>query len=335
MTPRLLRSALHRRDAARGFTLIELMVAMLLGLVVMAGVGSVFLSNQRVYRTNRALSDVQDNSRAAFELLARDIRNAGLTACSNSGRVANVLNIGPVNGGTTWWGNWNNAVRGFEGNDADVAAGTGDADRIAGQASLQLLGGDDTSYSVASHDPSTATFALNEASTDLAAGDVFIVCDYDHAAIFKSNSYSATAKTIGHATTGGNCSTGLGFPTSCGSANFYTFGANAYVTRLNVSDWYVGKNPAGTRSLYRLGRAGGTPTRQEMVRGVSDMQLRYHQSDLAGTPFVKASDVTNWGNVNAVRATLTMQSADEHASTSNTSLVRSFTVTTTVRNRVL
>lgn len=90
----------------RGFTLIELMVAMLLGLVVIAGVGSVFLSNQRVYRTNRALSDVQDSSRVAFELLARDVRNAGLTACSNSGRISNVLNAGPNAGGTAWWADW-------------------------------------------------------------------------------------------------------------------------------------------------------------------------------------------------------------------------------------
>ena len=68
------------------------MVAMLLGLIVVGGVVSVFLANQRSYRTNQALGDVQDSSRIAFEMMARDIRNAGLTGCSNNGRVANVLN---------------------------------------------------------------------------------------------------------------------------------------------------------------------------------------------------------------------------------------------------
>lgn len=323
-----------RRSAMRGFTLIELMVAMLLGLVVMAGVGSVFLSNQRVYRTNRALSDVQDSSRIAFELLARDIRNAGLTACSNNGRVSNVLNIGPANKGATWWGDWNNAIRGFEGNDPDVAAGTSARDRVAGTASLQLLGGDDTSYSVASHDSSGAQFTLNEASADPIAGDVFIVCDYDHAAIFKSSSYNAKAKTVGHATEGGNCTAGLGFPTSCDTANVYTFGANAYMTRLNVADWYIGVNGDGGTSLYRLGRSGGSPQRDEMVRGVTAMQLQYHQQDLAGDAFVTANKVTNWKNVTAVRATLTMRSDDPRSGTNNAPISRQFTATTTLRNRV-
>ncbi len=322
-----------RRADARGFTLIELMVAMLLGLVVMAGVGSVFLSNQRVYRTNQALSDVQDSARVAFELLARDIRNAGLTACSNSARVANVLNDGPAGGGTAWWANWNNAIRGYAGNDPVVAAGNGERDRVAGTHSLQLLGGDDTSYSVASHDSTTAQFLLNEGSADAKAGDVFIVCDYDHAAIFKSSMVSANGKTVGHGTAGDNCSAGLGFPTSCGTANVYTYGANAYLTRLNVSDWYVGRNNDGGTSLYRFSRSGTVFDRQEMVRGVTGIQLSYHQDGLASA-YVDAANVTDWNRVSAVRATLSMRSNDKRASTSGTALERSFTVTTTLRNRV-
>lgn len=333
MTRRSFRS-FRRRSVAGGFTLVELMVAMVLGLVVIAGAGSVFLSNQRVYRTNRALSDVQDSTRLAFELLARDIRHAGLTACSNSARVANVLKGGPAAGGATWWANWNNAVRGYAGNDPVVAAGNGEGDRVANTHSLQLLGGDSASHSVASHDPTTAQFVLNEADPDYLAKDVFIVCDYDHAAIFQSSAYSASAKTVGHATTADNCSTGLGFPTSCGTANFYTFGSNAYLTRLNVADWYIGRNPDGGTSLYRFGRAGGGAlTRQEMVRGVTNLQLTYHQDGLA-TPFVEAASVTNWNNVSAVRATLSMRSNDTHASTANTAITRDMTMTTTLRNRV-
>ena len=337
MTPRPRALLVHRRAVARGFSLIELMIALLLGLIVMAGVGSVFISNQRVYQTNKALSDVQDSARVAFELLARDIRHAGLTACSNSARVANVLNIGPAYSGSAatpaWWGNWSNAVRGYAGDDKEVASGKAAGDRVAGEPSLQLLGGDETSYSVASHDSTNAQFTLNEASTELNNGDVFIVCDYDHAAIFKASSYSASAKTIGHATTAGNCSIGLGYPSSCGTANFYTFGANAYLTRLNVADWYVGNNPDGGMSLYRLGRAGGSPTREEMVRGVTGLQLVYHEGNQAA--FVDATKVSNWGAVNAVRATVTTQGGNARAGTNNAPLSRQFSVTTTLRNRVL
>ena len=46
---------LSQRRADAGFTLVELMIALVLGLVVVAGVGSVFLANQNAYRTNVAL----------------------------------------------------------------------------------------------------------------------------------------------------------------------------------------------------------------------------------------------------------------------------------------
>lgn len=323
------------RRHARGFTLIELMVAMLLGLVVIAGVGSVFLSNQQVYRANKALSDVQDSSRIAFELLARDIRNAGLTACSNSSRVGNVLNLGPSNAGTTWWADWNNAIHGYAGDDAMVPVGTNKGDRVSGTPSLQLIGGDEMSFSVASHDAASAQFTLNESSTDLTSGDVFIVCDFDHAAIFQSSSFSHSAKTIGHATGGGNCSTGLGYPSVCTAAgNSYSFSPNALVTRLNVSDWYIGKGSLEGTSLYRLGPTGGTPTRQEMVTGVTAIALSYRQTGLAAA-FVDAASVTDWSAVTAVKVTLTVQGNDSRAGMNASPISRSFSATTTLRNRVL
>lgn len=106
-----------------GFSLIELMIAMVLGLVVISGVVSVFLASQQSYRTNQALGDVQDGSRMAFELMARDIRDAGLTGCNNNGRVANVLQPSP----TDWWGDWANAVHGYGPSQTDPAVAFGTA----------------------------------------------------------------------------------------------------------------------------------------------------------------------------------------------------------------
>jgi type IV pilus assembly protein PilW len=77
---------------SRGFTLLELMISMVLGLVVIGGALGVVLSNRQSYRTNEGLSQVQERARTAFELLARDVRQAGVTGCNNNGRVANVLN---------------------------------------------------------------------------------------------------------------------------------------------------------------------------------------------------------------------------------------------------
>src|SRR5688572_13095418 len=83
-----------------GLALIELMIAMLLGLVVMGGAVSLLMANKQSYRTNEALSQVQESARTAFELLSRDVRQAGVNGCVNNGRVANVLK--PYATGLAW-----------------------------------------------------------------------------------------------------------------------------------------------------------------------------------------------------------------------------------------
>ena len=328
-----------KRHPLAGFTLVELMVAMLLGLVVIAGVTSVFLANQRAHRTNVALGDVQDNTRIAFEMMARDIRDAGLTGCSNDGRVANVLNNGPAAGGSAWWANWNNAVAGYGGSQTDpaVTTGTAERNRVGGTDSLMLLGGEGVGASVKANAEPAATFTLNEASSDLKVGDVIVVCDPDHATLVQITSLAGgTLSHVGATGTPGNCTTDLNYPTVCSSSASYVFAPNAQITRLRASDWYVGNNPDKGRSLYRVSLANvanvPTATAEEMVRGVTNMSIAYHQSGNAG--FVAASGVGNWAQVDAVQVRLWLESADQHAGTDAKPLQRNFTATTTVRNRV-
>src|SRR3546814_19863808 len=65
------------KAAQRGFTLIELMVAMVLGLLVVAAAGSLFMSSRKVYGTTASINRIKENQRIAFAMLARDIRDAG------------------------------------------------------------------------------------------------------------------------------------------------------------------------------------------------------------------------------------------------------------------
>jgi type IV pilus assembly protein PilW len=74
-------AALGIRSA--GFSLVELMIAMVLGLLVMGAAFAVFMSNQNTYRANEGLNRIQEATRTAFELMSRDIRAAGASACSN------------------------------------------------------------------------------------------------------------------------------------------------------------------------------------------------------------------------------------------------------------
>jgi type IV pilus assembly protein PilW len=58
----------------KGFTLIELMIAITLGLILSAGMINLFVNSNQIYRVNENMSRLQENARFAMSFLARDIR---------------------------------------------------------------------------------------------------------------------------------------------------------------------------------------------------------------------------------------------------------------------
>lgn len=69
-----------------GFTLIEIMIAITIGLVMLAGVLQISQANKESNRLQRNMGFVQENMRIAMELLTRDIRMAGF-----NGTLANPI----------------------------------------------------------------------------------------------------------------------------------------------------------------------------------------------------------------------------------------------------
>lgn len=322
----------------RGFTLVELMVSMVLGLVIIGGATGVILANRQSYRTNEGLSQLQESARSAFELMARDIRQAGVTGCDSNGRVANVVRAPDAGGSEAWWQPWF-GMQGFapDAPDGAVVFGTGAKERVEDTESLLVQGLDGNSFAIASHVAADGIFRLNTASS-VAVDDIMMVCNFDHAAIFKVTGYDAEDLEVSYTSspTGSprNCSQGLGYPTSCGSpGNAYGYLPSAQMARLMAVDWFVGNNGRGDgRSLFRK-RMDIAP--EEMVAGVSNMSLRYLQA--GGSGFIET--VTNWANVTAVEVTLTIDSADARISSdpgvNQGRLQREFTNVITLRNRVL
>lgn len=65
------------RISNQGFTLTELLVAMVISGIVAAGIYSTFYSQQKSYMTQEQVAAMQQNLRGAMHLLGRDIRMAG------------------------------------------------------------------------------------------------------------------------------------------------------------------------------------------------------------------------------------------------------------------
>ena len=78
----------------RGFTLIEILVAMAISLVVMTGVYQVYVAQQKSYILQEQVAAMQQNLRAGMYFMAREIRMAGY----NPDNLANIgINQATVN----------------------------------------------------------------------------------------------------------------------------------------------------------------------------------------------------------------------------------------------
>ena len=62
------------RRSARGFTLVELSVALVLGVVVLGAAGQVFLASQRFFRLQSSALEVHEGLRAAVQVLSAELR---------------------------------------------------------------------------------------------------------------------------------------------------------------------------------------------------------------------------------------------------------------------
>ena len=65
-----------KRTYQQGFTLIELMVSLTIGLLVSLAAVNLFITNQSTFNLQKGLGDVGDNGRFALEFMAQGMRQA-------------------------------------------------------------------------------------------------------------------------------------------------------------------------------------------------------------------------------------------------------------------
>ncbi|VAX29907.1 hypothetical protein MNBD_NITROSPIRAE03-1600 [hydrothermal vent metagenome] len=65
------------RNSQRGFSLVELMIALLITALVMGGIYTTFVVQQRSFTSQDQVAETQGSSKIAFDMIVNDIRNAG------------------------------------------------------------------------------------------------------------------------------------------------------------------------------------------------------------------------------------------------------------------
>lgn len=322
---------------ACGFGLVELMVALALGLVVVGAAAMLFSGTIVAGHTSDNLSRMAESVRTSYDLMVREVREAGASPCDAQVLTANVLTQAQ-GAAPAWWATWGEPLRGFDGAaDFDGAAfGGGVGERVAGtQAVVVRYGQTLDGVRVSAHNPAGAVFTVNPANHGVAVGDLVMVCSYRQQAIFTATAANPVAGTFTHAAglgTPSNCTSKLGLPVDCVGGTTLQFTPGSLAARFVAAGWYIGNNgrsATGGRSLYRVTRDGA----EEVADGMRDMQLSYLQ--VGNADYVAAAAVTNWSLVTAVRFDLVFEGPDTGAATTSPTarLQRPVSFTVNLRNQ--
>jgi type IV pilus assembly protein PilW len=307
---------------ARGFSVIELMIAVTLALIVTAGVMAAFLGSRSSFMTTTGTAAVSDNGRFALDFLQSAVRNAGYMACNTTHTQLSLLNAGP----TPVYYNYGQPLGGYDANNTatytlatppvspdssagDWQASTGPA--WGGGGLDAALAGKVLKYSDVlvvystlrtNQPPAIVTSIANGASSfqvqnvyNLAPNQIAVIADCAKSIVFQISSVAGTTVSFGTSGTPGN--TASSFPVS--------FQIGSQVTPIDTTVYYIGQGADGDGALFSNDlNATSTFTANELVSDIESMQVLYGV-DTTGTQtvaeYMPAQQVIDFNTVMSVK----------------------------------
>ena len=301
-------NAIRSRKKQSGVSLVEVMIAMLLGIFLLGSVVQFFVSSRQSNRVHEATSRLQETGRMALEVMARDIRMADFWGCASD--ITNVVN------------NLNSANAGYVDYQTGGVAGTEGGAGVPD--TLILRGGFGTGLNLEPpYGPQASANLKVAAGNDLEQGDIILVSDCTNGDIFQiSNANPGGAGTVVHntgsATVPGNYNaTNPGCPGANAHCLSKVYGADASIYRVQQIVYTVGTGSEGEPALFRNGA--------EFLDGVEDLQILYGEdTDAPGSAgegianyFVPADQVADMERVIGIRIAIVARSSNDNLVTGN------------------
>ncbi len=330
------------RSQQAGITLVELMVALVLSLVLTAGMIQVFSGNRVTYEFNQSLSRIQENARFALDHIAYNARMAGYKGC-----ISNVATYNNLEAQNPFRDDIQNGIQGFDFN------GTSDGDSYAASATNPTPSSNQSDWTPALPAelageviPGSDVLVIRGLSGggmsliapftnaaqmfvspghDFVKGEILVVSDCQKASIFQvTNINSGSGHNVVHSKdnsyTPGNALSN--WPPE------QDYGLGAELARLQAHAFYVGRGESGGPSLFqhRLQVSTTNPgvahfEAEELVEGIESMQVRYGidtDSNKTIDRWVSADAVGNWEDVLGVEISLLARGAEEHGADTDT-----------------
>ncbi len=285
------------RKTQLGIGLVEILIAMLLGLVLVGGILQMFSSSQQTHRVHEATSRMQESGRMALEVIARDVRMADFWGCASD--LNNVVN------------NLNNAAAGY----VDFKAGGVDGtDGGSGADTLILRGGFNTGLGVEPpYGPQASANIKVSADNDLSQSDILFVSDCTNADIFQITNANPDGSGVlvhntGSTTEPGNYNvTNPGCPGANAHCLSKVYGADASIFRVQEIRYTIATGSEGEPALFRNG--------DEFLDGVEDLQVLYGE-DTDGTGaanyYVPANQVVDMAAAVSIRFAVITRSQNDN-----------------------
>lgn len=319
-----------RKKRISGFSIVELMVAILIGLIILAGVIQVVVTSKSTFLGQEEMSFIQENARYAMDVIGKDIQGAGYKGCAGQGaRIA--LVAGGDASALQFLGV--EGIRGYLDETDAPTAYAGSLGNISdGEKSESLLirSFSGANHLVTSHSGQTITFSQPH---DFLVGDYLgiVAEDCRRVGVFRIATPvnpSATATTITYAP-GDNhgmptikpsldSSIICPDPTSCVSGYSQNYNPGSMAMNFSANAYYVGDSSAlpgmpalkrATLVRFAAGSGGqGTVISEEIALGVEDIHFRYGVRNGSNTRYVLANEVADWAQVFAVEVSMMMRS---------------------------
>ncbi|MFZ6657581.1 PilW family protein [Undibacterium sp. TJN19] len=346
----------------QGLTIIELMIALTLGLVISMVAASIFAFSSKGFSVQQEQTSIQEAGRTALGILGRTVRTTSDFGCRSDWTVVKSKSfVNKVNPAASYAYTF-----GTDPLSAQLVGYTGITSDWSPTIPTDLpipSNADKTSDIItvrgATGDPATVVAPFMTTVTDavtvntqngFAAGDVLAISDCSSTTIFQVSGTPDASGTLAHTTSGtpGNVDTAL----------FKNYPSGADVYKLVTTTFYVAPSQFNTGpSLWRI---VGTNAPEELVQNVERLKIVYGMDPTVGVDNTKRDYSPNYylaandtgidmTKVVSVRINVLVRSPSDNVSTINQTYIfnsasvtatdkrlrNSFTTTINLRNRVL
>lgn len=330
-----------RRSA--GFTVVEMMVSMTIGLLVTALVAVVFAGSSATYRLSDTNAELIETGRNAMDAMERDVRMAGFRGCNTNNLNNSAPLVNTIITPTTFNDNYAVGIQ--------VHNSTGGAGVFApalGSVPAGIIGGSDVLvvrvprgpvFPVTATMPGT-TADITLAAAPLAVGDRAVIASCSNAAVFVVSGVVGTS--LQHGAGVYNSTDNLGT----------AFDLDAVVIPFVTRTYFLAPSSTGIAGENSLWVREDTNAAVELAENVEQMQILVGEdtdADMVANQFRNATAATNFNNVIAIQihlltrgtrnsettSDLTYRFAGASVTAADRFARRSFTSTILLRNRTL